>query len=163
GHFRESLPGLQATLDHFGKSPFADDAAWCLAFAHYLLGESDQAFAGLDRYARLPVTDMSSDERAGRIAYWRARLHEKLHHKAEAGYQELVRRAPLNYYGLLAAARLKAAGTPVKIDLPDRKVVLEAPRDPTRDAAVARATDLLDAGMDAEAADEIARAEKEVL
>ena len=64
GRFRESLPGLQATLDHFGKSAFADDAAWCLAFAHLLLGDADAAFAGLARYAKMPATGMTSDERA---------------------------------------------------------------------------------------------------
>ena len=36
GRFKESLPALQATLDRFGTSGFADDAAWCVAFAHFM-------------------------------------------------------------------------------------------------------------------------------
>ena len=55
GRFRESLPALQATLDHFGSSAFADDAAWCVAFAHFLLGDAAEAAAGFERYGRLPV------------------------------------------------------------------------------------------------------------
>jgi soluble lytic murein transglycosylase len=166
GRFRESLPALQATLDHFGRSEFADDAAWCLAFAHYLLGDAPEAFAGLDRYARMPVSGMTAEERAGRVAYWRARLHDKLGHKteAEAGYRELVQRGPLAYYGLLAAARLAAAGGPPKIELPKQPPPrLAAPRNPERDPTVARAEELLDAGMDVEAAAEIERDEKGVL
>jgi soluble lytic murein transglycosylase len=161
GRFRESLPGLQATLDHFGKSDFADDAAWCLAFAHLLLGDADAAFAGLARYAKMPATGMTADERAGQVAYWRARLHEKLGHKpeAEAGYRELAHERPLAYYGLLAAARL-GAGAPT---LPAKAVDIEAPAHPERDPVVARALELLAAGLDVEAGDELARAEKDVL
>jgi soluble lytic murein transglycosylase len=165
GRFRESLPGLQATLDHFGRSAFADDAAWCVAFAHFMLGDTELAFASLDRYARLPTSDMPAEDRAARVAYWKARLHEKVQHKpeAETGYLEVVRRGPLSFYGLLAAARLRAAGVGVKLELPDHAVALDPPRDPLRDPAVARATDLLDAGMDAEAASEIERNEKDIL
>src|SRR3954471_22011182 len=71
GRFRESLPGLQATLDHFGTSAFADDAAWCLAFAHYMLGDTAQAMAGFDRYLRIPATGITDAERGDRVAYWR--------------------------------------------------------------------------------------------
>jgi len=161
GRFRESLPALQATLDHFGKSAFADDAAWCLAFAHLLLGDTDAAFAGLARYAKMPATGMTADERAAQVAYWRARLHEKVGHKDEAaaGYRDLVRGKPLSFYGLLAAARLGDA----KIELLPKDVAVEAPRHPERDPNVARALELLDAGLDVEAADELHRNEKDVL
>jgi soluble lytic murein transglycosylase len=162
GRFRESLPGLQATLDKFGKSNFADDAAWCVAFAHLLLGEADAAFKGLDRYARMPATGMTSDERATQVAYWRARLHEKLGHKAdaEAGYRELVRGRPLSFYGLLAAARLGGQ----KAELPENKSVPdEPPAKAAKDPVVARVLELVDAGMTVEAGGELQRAEKDVL
>jgi soluble lytic murein transglycosylase len=161
GRFRESLPGLQATLDQFGKSAFADDAAWCLAFAHLLLGDADEAFAGLARYGKMPATGMTTDERAAQVAYWRARLHEKVGHKDEAtsGYRALAHDRPLSFYGLLAAARIGDA----KIDLPTKEVALEAPAHAERDPAVARVLELLDAGMNVEAADELRRAEKDVL
>jgi len=161
GKFRESLPALQATLDHFGRSAFADDAAWCLAFAHLLLGDTDAAFAGLARYAKMPATGMTADERAAQVAYWRARLHEKVGHKDEAatGYRDLVRARPLSFYGLLAAARLGDA----KIELPAKDVAVAAPPHPERDPNVARALELLDAGLNVEAADELHRNEKDVL
>jgi soluble lytic murein transglycosylase len=181
GRFRASLPGLQATLDRFGKSKFADDAAWCLAFAHLLLGESDAAFADLARYAKMPATGMTGDERATQVAYWRARLHEKVGHKAEAetGYRALVRDRPLSFYGLLAAARLReakvdgakladakaqaATADPPKIELPTRDIAAVTPARPEKDPIVARVLELIDAGMNAEAADELRRGEADVL
>jgi soluble lytic murein transglycosylase len=165
GRFRESLPALQATLDHFGSSAFADDAAWCLAFAHYLLGDATLAAAALERYARLPATGVTSDERTDQIAYWRARMRDKLGQKNEAldGYQKLARRAPLSFYGLLARARLKEAGQGEPIELSGRKMAVVAPARPERDPVVARADELIRAGMDAEAGAEIERSEKEIL
>jgi soluble lytic murein transglycosylase len=163
GRFRESLPGLQATLDHFGKSAFADDAAWCLAFAHLLLGDADAAFAGLARYAKMPATGMTADERAAQVAYWRARLSEKIGRKddAQAGYRALVHDRPLSFYGLLAAARLSDDTT--KIDLPPKEIPAQAPAHAERDPAVARVLELLDAGMNDEAGDELHRGEKDLL
>jgi soluble lytic murein transglycosylase len=205
GRFRESLPDLQATLDHFGKSDFADDAAWCLAFAHYLLGESDKALAGFDRYDRLPVTDASGDERHARVNYWRARLHEKTTRRAEAvtGYRESIRRGPLSFYGLLARARLQALGETVGFGLtapakpnaapaagaPSVQATaaassVEAPAPPPvpvpglipvpapaaggrggadADPVLARADELLEAGMEVEAGWELERNEAAVL
>jgi soluble lytic murein transglycosylase len=165
GRFRESLPALQATLDHFGKSAFADDAAWCLAFAHFLLGDAAEAAAGFDRYGRLPATGIASDEVGARVTYWRARLREKTGHKdeAEASYRDLARRGPLSFYGLLSRARLKQAGHEEPVRLPEKKVTLDPPAKPEREPTVARAGELLDAGMDVEAAGELERGEKEIL
>jgi soluble lytic murein transglycosylase len=172
GRFKESLPGLQATLDHFGSSAFADDAAWCLAFAHFLLGDAAQASAALERYARIPATGITDAERGDRVAYWRARFRDKLgpqtgqaSAKAEAiqGYQALARRAPLSFYGLLARARLKEAGQPEPVALPSHKTAGATPAKAARDPVVARALELADAGMDAEAGAEIERDEKGVL
>jgi soluble lytic murein transglycosylase len=170
GRFRESLPSLQATLDHFGKSEFADDAAWCLAFAHLLLGDADAAFAGLARYAKMPATGMTADERATQVAYWRARLHEKVGHvdEARAGYRALAHDHPLSFYGLLAAARLRAAKAQgeqddAKIDLPAKDVADVAPTHAASDPAVARVLELLEAGLDVEAGEELRRGEKAIL
>ena len=169
GRFRESLPGLQATLDHFGKSAFADDAAWCLAFAHLLLGDADAAFAGLARYAKMPASGMTADERAAQVAYWRARLHEKVGHKDEAaaGYRALAHDNPLSFYGLLARARLREAKQAKpeddKIELPAKDVADAPPAHAERDPTVARVLELLDAGMNVEAGDELRRSEKDIL
>ena len=168
GRFKESLPALQATLDHFGQSVFADDAAWCLAFAHFLLGDAAAATAGLERYARIPATGITDAERGDRVAYWRARFRDKLGPKdgeAEAleGYRALARRAPLSFYGLLARARLKEAGQSEPLALPSKKIALVAPGKTARDPIVARAEELADAGMDVEAGAEIERDEKGIL
>ena len=165
GRFRESIPAFQATLDKYGGSAFADDAAWSLAFANFLLGNTAEAAAGFDRYGRLPPTGIASDEIAGRVKYWRARLNEKAGQKDEAaaGYRELAQRAPFSFYGLLARARLKQAGQTVPIELPVKKVAVETPSKPLREPSVARATELIEAGMTAEAGEEIEQNEKEIL
>ena len=166
GRFKESLPAFQATLDRFGGSAFADDAAWCLAFAHFLLGNAKEATAGFERYGRLPARGAaSSDEIGARVAYWRARLAAKLGKKddAEAGYRDLARRAPLSYYGLLSRARLAEAGHPEPLQMPAKKVTLETPANPLRDPVVARATELIAAGMNVEAGEELEKSEKDLL
>jgi len=165
GRFRESIPAFQATLDRFGSSAFADDAAWSLAFAHFLLGNNAEAAAGFDRYGRLPPTGIASDEIAGRVKYWRARIKEKTGQvaEAEAGYRELAQRGPFSFYGLLARARLKQAGHPVPIELPLKKVAFETPSKPMREPSIARANELIEAGMTAEAGEEIEHDEKEIL
>jgi soluble lytic murein transglycosylase len=166
GRFKESLPAFQATLDRFGKSAFADDAAWCLAFAHFLLGNAAEATAGFERYGRLPaVGAASSDDIGARVAYWRARLAAKLGRKDEAtaGYRDIARRGPLSYYGLLARARLKEAGQPEPFAMPVKKVALETPANPMRDPVVARAMELIAAGLNVEAGEELERSEKDLL
>ena len=181
GRFRESVPDLQATLDHFGKSDFADDAAWCLAFAHYQLGEMDQALAGFERYERSRATDSSADERRARVTYWRSRVYEKTGRKPEAvtGYRESLRRGPLSFYGLLARARLRALGesvpaaafegaSPAAEDDKTGAGPYTLPAPAGREAGdgepgLARADELLDAGMDVEAGWELERNETVLL
>jgi len=172
GRFKESLPALQATLDHFGTSAFADDAAWCLAFAHFLLGDAAEATAGIERYGRLPATGITDSERGDRVAYWRARFRDKLgpkdgpaSGKAEAleGYRTLARHAPLSFYGLLARARLREAGQEEPLALPPKKIAVVAPGRTARDPIVARAEELANAGMEVEGGSEIERDEKGIL
>lgn len=165
GRFRESLDGLKATLDRFGKSAFADDAAWCLAFAYYLLGEPEKAAAGFDRYARMPTGTISADERTSRVAYWRARLAEKTGRRDEArtGYRDLMRSGPLAFYGLLARARLAALGDAVPITLGERAAAAESTPGTEGLAALAKLEELIDAGMTVEAGWEAERNEKELL
>ncbi len=169
GRFREGLPALEATLARFGSSPFADDAAWCVAFAHFLLGDTAAATSGLERYARLPATGITTDERGDRVAYWRARFREKLggtdaaKSEAREQYRALVRRAPLSFYGLLARARLAEAGQPEPVRLPSKKVEVVTPAKAASLPGVARALEMTEAGLGAEAGDEMERAEKTIL
>ena len=163
GRFRQALPGLQATLARYPHSPFADDAAWYLALAHHLLGEPAPAMRALDQYERLTS---KNSEAAPRVRYWRARL------AAQAGLAEESRRqlrecmhySPLGYYGLLAAARLREAGEKVTIEWPAFTAPAQEGRGKSaRDPALERAQELLAAGLDVEAGEELGRAEAGVL
>ncbi|HMF39060.1 MAG TPA: transglycosylase SLT domain-containing protein [Polyangia bacterium] len=165
GRYRESIPAFEATLKNFGSSAFADDAAWSLAFAHFLLGDAAEAAAGFDRYGRLPPTGIASDEIAARVKYWHARLHEKAGKKdeAEAIYRDLARRGPFSFYGLLSRARLKEAGHPEPIELPVKKIAVDPPPKSLKEPSVARANELIAAGMTVEAGEELEANEKEIL
>ncbi|MES1171891.1 MAG: transglycosylase SLT domain-containing protein [Bacteroidota bacterium] len=180
GRYRESLPGLHATLDRFGKSAFADDAAWCVAFAHFLLDELPQASSVLDRYARMAPTGMTADERAARVAYWRARIDAKAKRlePARTGYRDVNKLWPFTFYGVAARARLAELGETAPADLQPglaprlpRQQGGGAPAAPlpaverkiAADATLARVQELAAAGLDVEAGWELRRAEKELL
>ncbi|HJX64563.1 MAG TPA: transglycosylase SLT domain-containing protein [Polyangia bacterium] len=163
GRFREALPGLQATLVRYPHSPFADDAAWYLALAHHLLGEPAEALRALEHYEHL---SHNNNDVAMRVRYWRARFAAQagLVDEAQRSLRECVHRSPLGYYGLLAAARLREAGEKVAVDWP--VFPSPAPADkakPARDPALERARELLAAGLDVEAGEELGRGEAGVL
>jgi len=166
GKFRESLPALQLTLERYGQSGFADDAAWCVAFAHFLLGELPEASAALNSYARLPATGMTADERSSRVAYWRARIDAKAGHAdaAKAGYRDVNKRWPFTFYGVAARARLAEGGEPATVELPRTPAPLpDASKRASADPTLARADELAAAGLDVEAGWELQRDEKGVL
>ena len=163
GRFREALPGLQATLVRYPHSPFADDAAWYVALAHHLLGEPSEALRALDQYERLSHKDSDA---VLRVRYWRARFLAQagLVDESRRHLRECVQRSPLGYYGLLAAARLREAGEKVTIEWPPSSLpVPEARGKPAHDPALERAQELLAAGLDVEAGEELGRAEASVL
>jgi soluble lytic murein transglycosylase len=161
GRFRESVPGLKDTLARYGKSAFANDAAWFLCFAHFLLDEPAPALAALDQYARLSGND---GEAARRALYWRGRILAKLGRTEEARhlYRESVRRWPLDFYGLLARGRLKAEGQPVEVSLAKLERSEIALKDFAKDPDVQRADELLQAGLIAEAGIELERREEAI-
>jgi soluble lytic murein transglycosylase len=171
GRYRESLSELRATLDRFGKSAFADDAAWCVAFAHFLLGELPQAKAGFDRYARMPATGMTSEERAARVAYWLARVDAKAMRaaQAKAAYREVSKHWPFSFYGVAARARLAELGENVGAELPRRVIgPLEGRKGENEkavasDPVLARIDELAAVGLDVEAGWQLQAEEKSVL
>jgi soluble lytic murein transglycosylase len=163
GGFREALPGLQATLARYAHSPFADDAAWYLALAHHLLGEPTEALRALDQYERL---SHNNNDAGMRVRYWRARFLAQagLVDESRRQLRECVQRSPLGYYGLLAAARLREAGEKVTVDWPVWSPA--APADKAKsahDPVLERARELLQAGLDVEAGEEMGRAEASVM
>ena len=160
GHFREALPGLRETLQRYPKSAFADDAAWYLAFAQYLLGDSTEALKAITTYAE--VARRNNEEAAMRARYWRARILAQAGRRDEAKalLRECVSRAPYHYYGLLARARLRELGeSPAWPQLPGRV----AEPAPLRDPVVMRALDLDGVGLGTEAGAEIERNESGIL
>jgi soluble lytic murein transglycosylase len=156
GHFREALPGLRETLQHYPKSAFADDAAWYLAFAHYLLGDSGEALQAITTYAE--VAKRNNEEAAMRARYWRARILAQAGRQDEARalLRECVSRAPFHYYGLLARARLRELGEAQP--WPPLPGPAASPA-PLHDPVVARALDLDRVGLTTEAGAELERNE----
>ena len=178
GRYRESLPGLKATLDHYGKSAFADDAAWCLAFAHYLLGDIPEASRALDRYAAMPPTGMTGEERSARVAYWRARFLATStgasRSGADAAYREVNRRFPFTFYGVAARARLAEGGQRVGVEwapaTPEKATTKPraggdktASKSGSESDVWAKVRELAAAGLDAEAGWELERGEKQAI
>jgi soluble lytic murein transglycosylase len=160
GHFREALPGLRETLQRYPKSAFADDAAWYLAFAQYLLGDSAEALKAITTYAE--VARRNNEEAAMRVRYWRARILAQAGRldEGEALLRDCVSHAPYHYYGLLARARLRELGESLPWpQLPGRA----AEPAPLRDPVVARALDLDRVGLATEAGIEIERNESGIL
>jgi soluble lytic murein transglycosylase len=160
GHFREALPGLRETLQRYSKSAFADDAAWYLAFAYYLLGDSAEALKAITTYAE--VARRNNEDAAMRARYWRARILAQGGRQDEARtlLRECVSRAPYHYYGLLARARLRELGeSPPWPELPGRAVEPA----PLHDPVVARALELDRVGLKTEAGAELERNEAGVL
>jgi soluble lytic murein transglycosylase len=161
GRYREALPGLRATLARFGHSPFANDAAWFVFFAHFLLDEPAQALPALEQYGRLS----GSDPEAGRrLLYWRARTLARMKRDDEARdlLRECVRRWPLDHYGVLARARLRASRELLPPPLPQGQRApahLPARGAADRDPAVERADELAGAGLVADAGLELERGE----
>jgi soluble lytic murein transglycosylase len=160
GHFRQALPDLRETLTRFPKSGFADDAAWYLAFAHYLLGDSTEALKAITTYAE--VAKRGNEDAAMRVRYWRARILVQAGRKDEAKplLRECVSRAPFHYYSLLARARLREMGeSPPWPQTPGRAARPAALHDPV----VARALELDRVGLKTEAGGELERNEASVL
>lgn len=160
GRFREALPDLKETLTRYPRSSFADDAAWYLALAYYLVGDPVQATRAITTYEQ--VARRNSEDAAMRVRYWRARIAtlagDRSH--ATALLHECVTHAPFNYYGLLARARLREIGEAVPWPvIPERGGAPKLLRDP----AVARAIELEEAGLSREAGIELERNEAGVL
>jgi soluble lytic murein transglycosylase len=159
GRFRAALPDLESTLTRYPKGGFADDAAWYLALAHYLLGESAQALTAIDTYER--ASRRSNTDAMMRALYWRARILAQAGEPDDAKrlLAECAKRSPWSYYALLAQARLREVG-----EAPPAPTQPKAAATPSlRDPAVARVRELEQAGLDLEAAYELERAETDLV
>jgi soluble lytic murein transglycosylase len=159
GRFREALPALEGLLQKYPRSKWADDALWFTGFSHYMLGEYEQALSVLERIAK-----QGGELEGGKGLYWKARTLWHLGREADGveAMKLVVARWPLSWYALLARARLAEKGIDVEafpggkggggaLAAPDEKLA--------SDPAVARADELIAAGLTAEAAWELRRGE----
>jgi len=166
GRYREALPGLAATLARYGSTKFGADAVWFLGFSHVLLGEPAEALPFLDKIAAAG----GRRDSVLKARYWRARALAALGRNAEAATElrRLVTDAPFNWYAQLARARLADAGVelgpfgdgPATRDAPTLAAV---DRGLAADPLIARADELLAAGMTVEAGLELRRGESAFL
>ena len=167
GRYKEALPGLEETRKRFPRSKWADEALWFIAFAKYMTGDLD---AALPHFASL--AERGDRLEGGKGMYWHARTLQKLKREDEAlrEYRALVGRFPLSWYALLARARLAERGKTIE-------PFGDKPRDPGAAAAVATSVDeklaadpliqrvdeLVAAGLDGFAGEELERGEKPFL
>jgi len=163
GRYAQAIAPLTASLERYPRSKFADDSLWFLGMAHYLLGDWPKARARLEQLSR-----HGGALEGGKGSYWLARIDERLGDKpaAIAGYTRTVTRFPFSWYALLARARLAANGAPA----PPLGTADAAPRGPklatsvdealAADPLIARADQLIAAGLPTEAGDELSRGER---
>ena len=168
GRYREAIAQLDETLRRYPRSKWTDDALWFIGLSHYLLGEHAPARARLEALER-----RGGALEGGKGTFWLARLDEKLGAKdaAIAGYTKVVQRYPFSWYALLGRARAKALG----VDLPPFGIADPTPRGARLAAAppadgklaadplIARADELIAAGLLTDAGRELAREERAFL
>jgi soluble lytic murein transglycosylase len=166
GHYKQAISPLERSLARYGHSKFAEDARWFLAMSHYFL---DDLVA-----ARRELTELSKHGGAlegGKGAYWLARLADRTGDADEAarGYRDVIAAHPMSWYALLAHARLAARNADVpafgSADARARGPKLAATADEAlaSDPVIVRADELIAAGLHADAAAELERAEKPFL
>ena len=166
GRYADAVAPLEESLKKYPSTKFSDDALWFLGMSHYLLGDLAQA--------RQKLVELSKHRGAlegGKGTYWVARIDERLGNaKAATGaYRELVARYPFSWYALLARARLAAAGVAVgpfgdttpAARGPEVATTLDA--DAQQDDLIERVDELLEAGLDVEAGEELERGESAYL
>lgn len=166
GDFQKALPYLRV-MKRYRKSRFADEAIWYLGMSHFLLGEYKAAIPFFEK-----VAAKGGKEIGGKGVYWKARALHKLGKLAEANraYRGLVGDYPFSWYALLSQSRLREQG---KVIGPFG----DSPRDPeaapqlaatlskkiARDELILRSSELIGAGLKAEAGKELRRGESSFL
>ena len=166
GRYREAVAPLEQSLARYPRSKFADDSLWFLGMSHYFLGEWDAAQAKLAALAQ-----KKGALEGGKGEYWLARIDEKLAARvtAIAGYKATVASYPFSWYALLARARLAAMGIALGPFGEEPGAPPPAPRGPrlaeiadeslASDELIARADELIAAGLGVDAGAELARGE----
>jgi soluble lytic murein transglycosylase len=109
GRVAEARAALADLVERYPRGDYRPEAMFRSAWLAWRAGERDAALAALERSQR-EYQDTDPYEFA-RAAYWRARLLAQRGRRGDAAQARalwgmLVERAPADYYGLLARARL---------------------------------------------------------
>ncbi|HSD87759.1 MAG TPA: transglycosylase SLT domain-containing protein, partial [Kofleriaceae bacterium] len=166
GRYKDAIKPLEDSLARYPKSKWVDDGHWFLGMSHYFLGEWDAARKELATLAKF-----KGALEGGKGVYWLARIDERLKKTddALAGYRETVTKYPFSWYALLARARLAAAGVkvgPFGAETPrpkGPKLADSVDETLASDELIARADELVVAGLGVDAGNELARNEKAFL
>src|SRR6185369_120926 len=158
GKYKESIKPLEESLAKYPHSKWVDDGTWFLGMAHYFLGEWDAARTQLARLAKF-----SGALEGGKGTYWLARIDERLkkNDDAIAGYKTTVKSHPFSWYALLARSRLAALGVKVgpfgddDTKAKGPKLAADVDEKLANDELIARADELIAAGLGADAGDEL--------
>ena len=166
GHYKAAIQPLEESLAKYPRSKWVDDSLWFLGMSHYFLGEWDQA-----RTRLVALSKLRGSLEAGKGSYWLARIDERLKNDAaaSAGYRATVTKFPFSWYALLSHSRLAALGTKLGPfgdgEGKARGPKLSATVDESlaSDDLIARADELIAAGLGVDAGLELARSEKAFL
>ncbi len=108
GDVKEVNDVVERILREFPQGDMVPDAAWLLVWSLYKDGKYDEALAAIDSLGpKMPAqADYRSD---GRLDYWAGRilLKQKKPKEARASFEEVLRRYPMSWYGLLSYLRLE--------------------------------------------------------
>lgn len=151
-----------AASDRALEAPLFGEGLWLAGWSSYLAGR----YAAADEYFRKLSSEKSAEldpELRDAAEYWLIRSAEKSgrHEDAVRSYRALVAKKPIEYYGLLARARLEFLGEPYfqpspPIEAPPANVEeVVALLGPDRPAGVDRGIALLRAGLRGEGAEEL--------
>ena len=101
------------------------------------------------------------------MKYWRARAARRRPDSKDGGRGDATASSPgarrSRSTGCWRGRACKQAGHPEPIALPVKKVDVAAPSKPLREPSIARADELIEAGMNVEAGEELEHNEKEIL
>lgn len=105
GHYRDAVGLFHRYVELYPRDRSADDALWFLAWSSYRAGDLPGALESLRRLR----TAYPSSTLEQRSFYWEARILARLGQTPDAreAYARTIELGPLDYYAVLASARLR--------------------------------------------------------
>jgi soluble lytic murein transglycosylase len=166
GDFAAAVAPLEETIRRYPRSKWADAAIWFLGMSKYLLGRHKAALVHFEKLAA-----RGGALEGGKGRYWSARTHDQLGDAGRANdlYRGVVTRWPFSWYALLSRARLDERGIaigPFGTSAPRPRgpaIATQVDEALAVDRLIAAADELIAAGLDVEAGDELERGERAFL